>query len=356
MSALRTAPENYLKNMLQILDHKGNVVKPELLPKWSDEKFLEIYRQFVLLRMADQKLVNLQRQGRSGTYAQIEGQEACQIGSAICLDKKTDWIFPSFRELGVCYLHGAPLEKIYLYWMGNEWGSHVDANVAPVSIPVGSHPAHAVGYAWGLKMQKKPGITVSYFGDGATSTGDFYEAMNFAGVFKIPTIFFCQNNQWAISVPRSRQTAAETLAQKAVAAGIPGVQVDGNDIFACFSVMSEAVSRARKGEGATLIEAVTYRANHHTTSDDESRYRPREEVEYWKARDPISRYKLFLQKKGLWKDDLEKAAVKEADEKIQKAAEIASNTPPPKPEEMFDYLFEKPTETLKKQKEFLCHS
>ncbi|MEK7172306.1 MAG: thiamine pyrophosphate-dependent enzyme, partial [Patescibacteria group bacterium] len=260
------------------------------------------------------------------------------------------------RELGVCLLHGVPLEKIYLYWMGNEWGSHVDANVAPVSIPVGSHPAHAVGYAWGLRMQKKPGITVSYFGDGATSTGDFYEAMNFAGVFKIPTIFFCQNNQWAISIPRSRQTAAKTLAQKADSAGIPGVQVDGNDIFACFSAMSEAVARARNGEGATLIEAVTYRAGNHTTSDDESRYRPREEVEYWKARDPILRYKLFLQKKGLWKDDFEKVVIKEADEKIQKAVEIASKTPPPKPEEMFDYLFAEPTQTLKDQKEFLLNS
>ncbi|MBI4995283.1 pyruvate dehydrogenase (acetyl-transferring) E1 component subunit alpha [Candidatus Peregrinibacteria bacterium] len=339
--------------MLQILDHEGNVLRPELLPKWSDEKFLEIYRLFVFLRMADQKLVNLQRQGRSGTYAPIEGQEACQIGSGLALDKKTDWIFPSFRELGICFLHGAPLEKIYLYWMGNEWGSHVDANVAPVSIPVGSHPAHAVGFAWGLKMQKKPGITVSCFGDGATSTGDFYEAMNFAGVFKIPTIFFCQNNQWAISVPRSRQTATKTLSQKAVAAEISGIQVDGNDIFACFSAMSEAVLRARKGEGATLIEAVTYRATHHTTSDDEMRYRPREEVKYWKARDPISRYKLFLQKKKLWKDDLEKAAIKEADAKITRAVEIAEKTPPPAPEEMFDYLYAEPTPTLKEQKNIL---
>lgn len=339
--------------MFQILDHEGNLVKPDLLPKWSDEKFLKIYKTFVFLRLADQKLVNLQRQGRSGTYAPIEGQEACQIGSALCLNKKTDWIFPSFRDLGVCFLHGAPLERLYLYWMGNEWGSVVNANVAPVSMPVGSHPAHAVGYAWGLKLQKKPGITVSYFGDGATSTGDFYEAMNFAGVFKVPTIFFCQNNQWAISVPRSRQTAAKTLAQKAIAAEIPGVQVDGNDIFACFSIMSEAVNRARNGQGATLVEAVTFRAKHHTTSDDESRYRPREEVEYWKTRDPILRYKLFLQKKGLWKDNLEKEAIKEADEKIARAVEIAEKTPAPKPEEMFDYVFKKTTATLQKQKDYL---
>ena len=141
--------------------------------------------------------------------------------------QKTDWIFPSFRELGVCLLHGVPLEKIYLYWMGNEWGSHVDANVAPVSIPVGSHPAHAVGYAWGLRMQKKQGITVSYFGDGATSTGDFYEAMNFAGVFKIPTIFFCQNNQWAISIPRSRQTAAKLSPKKRILREFPEYKLMG---------------------------------------------------------------------------------------------------------------------------------
>lgn len=341
--------------MFQILDHEGNIVKPDLIPKWSNEKFLEIYKTFVFLRLADQKLVNLQRQGRSGTYAPIEGQEACQIGSVLALDKASDWVFPTFRELGVCFLHGAPLERLYLYWMGNEWGSHVDANVAPVSIPVGSHPAHAVGYAWGLKLQKKPGVTVSYFGDGATSTGDFYEAMNFAGVFNIPTIFFCQNNQWAISVPRSRQTATETLAQKSVAAGIPGVQVDGNDIFASFVAMEEAVRRARKGEGATLIEAYTFRWRHHTTSDEESRYRPRGEVEFWKPRDPILRYKLFLQKRGLWKDDLEKIAIKEADEKINRAVEIAEKTPAPAPSEMFDYVFEKNTLPLQAQKKYLLN-
>ena len=242
--------------MIQALNADGNVMRGEIMPAWDDKKLQSVYELFVLCRMADQKLVNLQRQGRSGTYPSLEGQEAAQIGSALVLEK-SDMMFPAFRELAACLLHGVPLEKIYLYWMGNEWGNNFEANCAPVSIPVGTHPLHAVGFAWGLKLQKKPGITISYFGDGATSEGDLYEAMNFAGVFKAPTIFFCQNNQWAISVPRSRQTAAKTLAQKAVACGFPSVQVDGNDVFAVAAVTQQAVARARGGLWPTFIEAVT---------------------------------------------------------------------------------------------------
>lgn len=343
------------KNMLQILDMEGNIVQPDLMPKWSDKKFRELYATMVLLRMADQKLVNLQRQGRSGTYPPIEGQEACQLGSSLALEK-SDYVFPAFRELGICYLHGVPLEKIYLYWMGNEWGNNYEANVAPVSIPVGTHMLHAVGFAWALKLQKKSVLTISYFGDGATSEGDFHEAMNFAGVFKVPTIFFCQNNQWAISVPRSKQTASETLAQKAAAYGFPGIQIDGNDVFAAFHATKEAVDRARKGAGPILIEAVTYRFGNHTTSDDAGKYRSKEEIEYWRLRDPLIRYKLFLEKKDLWDSEFGKKVIADAEVKIKKAVEIAENTPRPKPEEIFDYIYAELTPELKQQKEYLSKS
>lgn len=337
--------------MIKVLDEQGNVVRPELVPKWDDAKLREIYELMIFIRTFDQKLISLQRQGRCGTYVSVEGQEACQIGSTIVLEK-TDVLFPSFRESGVAYVHGVSLEKLCLYWMGNEWGSNSEANVAPVSIPVGTHAIHAVGYAWAQKLQKKSVITVSYFGDGGTSTGDFYEAMNFAGVFKAPTILFCQNNQWAISTPRSKQSITKTLAQKAIAAGIPGVQVDGNDIFAVAAVMADAADRARKGHGATFIEAVTYRLGHHTTSDDSTKYRDPKEVEKMRPLNPILRYKLFLQKKNLWTEDFEKELVAKAEDAVKVAVEKAEKTPPPGPNEMFDFVFEKPTQALEDEKKY----
>ncbi|MEK7524078.1 MAG: pyruvate dehydrogenase (acetyl-transferring) E1 component subunit alpha [Patescibacteria group bacterium] len=338
--------------MFQVLGPDGRVVKPDLLPSWSDEKLREIYASMVFYRMADQKLISLQRQGRSGSYPSIEGQEAAQVGSGLAI-QKSDFIFPAFRELAITHMHGVPLEKLYLYWMGNEWGSNFEANVAPISIPVGTHMLHATGFAWGLKMQKKSAITVSYFGDGATSEGDFYEAMNFAGVLNIPTVFFCQNNQWAISVSRAKQTAAKTLAQKAIACGMPGIQVDGNDIFAVHAVMFEAAERARSGHGPTLIEAVTYRYGNHTTSDDAGKYRSEAEVKEWRKRDPITRFKIFLQDKKLWDEDFEKKIIHESEGKIREAAEKAEKTPIPKPNEIFDYLYEKPTPALEEQKKYL---
>lgn len=341
-----------MEEMFQILDPEGNVIKPDLLPKWSDEKLREIYATMVFVRLADFKILNLQRQGRCGSYASIEGQEAAQIGSGLALEK-TDWVFPSFRELAIQYFHGVPLEKIYLYWMGNEMGSFYDARVAPVSIPVGTHPLHAVGFAWALKLQKKSEITISYFGDGGTSTGDFYEAMNFAGVFKTPTIFLCQNNQWAISLPRKKQTAARTLAEKAAGCGLPGIQVDGNDVFAMFVKTAEAAARARKGEGATLIEAVTYRFGNHTTSDDALKYRPREEVDFWRKRDPLLRLRLYLQKKNLWDEKWQTQIEEESREKILAAAKMAEETPKPAPNEIFDYMYETLPPALEEQKNYL---
>jgi len=259
--------------MVQILDEKGNH-REELMPKELTVAVVQqLYEKIVFCRMANERAIKMQRSGRMGTIASVEGQEACQIGSEYALEK-TDWIVPAFREHAVMWAHGVPMESIYLYWMGNEVGAKFPegVRVLPPSIPVGSHMLHAVGISWAAKMRKEKDVAATYFGDGATSEGDFHEALNFAGVYKTPTIFICQNNQYAISVPRNIQTAAETLAQKAIAYGVPGVLVDGNDLFAMYAVTKEAVDRARRGEGPTLIEAHTYRFGDHTTSDDASKY------------------------------------------------------------------------------------
>ncbi len=267
--------------MLTIL-HPDGRCEEKLKPDLTDDTIQALYRKMVFIRLADQRALALQRQGRLGTYAPLHGQEAAQIGSAYALGQE-DWVFPSFRETGVCAMRGVPLKDVYLYWMGNEMAQKgaEDVNVFPISIPVGSHPLHAVGAAWAAKLQGEKICTVAYFGDGGTSEGDFHEAMNFAGVLQTPTIFFCQNNQWAISVPRKIQTASKTLAQKAIAYGFQGVQVDGNDILAVYAATKEAREKALSGGGPTMIEAVTFRFGPHTTADDPTKYRSDAEVEEW---------------------------------------------------------------------------
>ena len=287
--------------MLQIMDAEGRIVAPELKPDLSDERVLELYKVMLLTRAADTKALQLQRQGRMLTYAPNTGQEAAQVGSAAVL-RETDWLVPAFRELGAWLVKGVSLEHIYLYWYGNEWGSHFPENVRmlPISIPIASQLNHALGLAMASKLKGEDDVTIGYVGDGGTSIGDFSEALNFAGVFSAPVVFFIQNNQYAISVKRAVQTKASTLAQKAVAAGIPGIQVDGNDLFAVYAAVEEAVNRARAGEGPTLIEAYTYRLGAHTTSDDPTKYREDDEVLVWQARDPIKRTKEYLIAQGLW--------------------------------------------------------
>ena len=344
--------ENYdpLKGeMLRIL-HPDGRLEETLRPDLSDETVQNLYRKMVLIRLADQRALALQRQGRLGTYAPVIGQEAAQVGSAYALGK-ADWIFPSFRETGVIYMRGVPLKDIYLYWMGDEAGQKVPEGVQvfPVSVPVGSHPLHAVGAAWAAKLQGEKICTVAYFGDGATSEGDFHEAMNFAGVFQTPTIFFCQNNQYAISVPRKKQTAAKTLAQKAIAYGFPGVQVDGNDLFAIYSATQEAREKAIAGKGPTLIEAVTYRFGPHTTADDPTKYREDAEVQEWKKLDPMLRLQRYLQSKGLWSEDQETQMRAEAETSVNQAIQEAENVPTPQPEEIFKYTFAEMTPPLKEQ-------
>lgn len=350
--------ENYdpLKGeMLRIL-HPDGYVEENLKPGLSDGTVQQLYRKMILIRAADQRALALQRQGRLGTYAPLIGQEAAQVGSAQALEEG-DWVFPSFRETGVAYMRGVSLRDIYLYWMGNEAGQKVPENVTvfPVAVPVGTHPLHAVGAAWAAKIKGEKICTICYFGDGATSEGDFHEAMNFAGVFQTPTIFFCQNNQYAISVPRKKQTAAKTLAQKAIAYGFQGVQVDGNDLLAVYAVTQEVRAKAVSGGGPTFIEAVTYRFGPHTTADDPTKYRADVELEEWKSRDPLLRLQKYLKERGLWSEEEEKQYKTEAEAAVSRAVEEAEAVPPPEPREMFEYTYAELTPNLKEQMEDLLN-
>jgi pyruvate dehydrogenase E1 component alpha subunit len=339
--------------MFQILKPDGTL-EPGAKPPLTDQEIVAFYQKMVFIRLADQRCLSLQRQGRFGTYAPIWGQEACQVGSASVL-QKGDWVFPAFREIGATLIMGVPLKNFLLYWMGDEMGSRAPEgmNVMPVSIPVGSQTLHAVGAAWAAKLKGDKVVTIVYFGDGATSEGDFHEAMNFAGVFKTPAIFFCQNNQYAISVPRSIQTASKTLAQKAIAYGFDGIQVDGNDLFAVMRVTGEAVEKARSGEGPTLIEGVTFRFGPHTTADDPTKYRTEKEVDPWKPLDPLVRLRLYLKGKGLWSEEIEQRITEQAQKEIDQAVKDAEAVPPPTVEDIFKYVFAEMTPPLREQLEYL---
>jgi 2-oxoisovalerate dehydrogenase E1 component alpha subunit len=265
-----------------------------------------LYEMMVVTRELDIEFVNLQRQGELALFASCRGQEAAQIGAAACL-RKTDWLFPQYREIGAFLIRGITPAQMGAVWRGKWHGGlgFTEKCCAPIAIPIGTHGLHAVGAAMAAQRLGEDSVTVTFLGDGATSEGDAHEALNLAAVYKAPCVFFVQNNQWAISVPVSHQMAAPSIAHRAIGYGMPGIRVDGNDVLACFAVMTEAAQRAREGGGPTLIEAVTYRLGPHTTSDDPTRYRLQEEVEHWLARDPISRYRTYLQSVGVWTERLE---------------------------------------------------
>lgn len=336
---------------LQVVDEFGKADK-KLMPKIPKETVLKMYEKMVLARKLDEKMLALQRQGRIGTFAQVKGEEACQIGAMACLTKD-DWMVPSFREAAAALFRGAPPKNILLYVAGDERGNVVDGpqHDLPVSIPVGSQIIHAAGIAWAMKLRKEKNVAVVFFGDGATSEGDFHEGLNFAGVFNLPVIFICQNNQYAISVPVSHQTHSRTIAQKAIAYGIEGIQVDGNDIFAVYKAMSEAVARAKGGKGATLIECFTYRLGDHTTSDDATRYRSDKEVKFWEKKEPVLRLRNYLIKAKLWNEQKEKELLQKIEIDINKAVEEAEKMPPPTVEDMFLYMYKELTPALKEQME-----
>jgi len=341
---------------IQIMDHEGKMNEALRPKELTDEKVKEMYEKMLFVRMADDRMKKMQRSGRMGTFASIEGQEAAQMGSIITLEK-TDWVVPAFREQLAMWEHGVPMEKIMLFWRGNEAGGRIPdgVNVLPVSIPVGSQMLHAVGISWAHKLRGEKNIAIAYFGDGATSEGDFHEGMNFAGVYKTGTIFLCQNNQFAISVPRRIQTASKTLAQKAIAYGFPGVLVDGNDIFAMYAVTKEAVERARNGEGPTLIEAFTYRLGDHTSSDDATKYREKSEVEAWRLKDPMRRLQLYLATKNLWSEQIETALKEKFLVEIDKIVANVEATPDQTIDELFDYTYAQIPQNLVNQKAYLKH-
>jgi pyruvate dehydrogenase E1 component alpha subunit len=334
---------------LQILDEEGRL--DEKLGKWpdgrpvlADEEVLELYQFMVKCRNLDEIAFKLQRSGRMGTYPQNKGQEAAAIGSGYAAQRGTDWLVPCYRENAALFMHGLPMHYVLLHWMGDERGNQIPkgVNMTPLSIPIGTQMLHATGIAWAFKMRKEPKVAITYFGDGATSEGDFHEAMNFASVFQVPCVFFCQNNHWAISVPRESQMASETVAQKALAYGMPTVQVDGNDLFAVYKASKEAVDRARQGGGPSFVEAVTYRLADHTTADDARRYRDPKELEAWQAKDPIIRLRKFLDAKGLWDNQKQIALDEEARALTAEVVKAAETIEKPGSDDIFDYTFALP--------------
>lgn len=326
--------------IVRVLDEEGQVPDKDLEPELADDDLVEMYRWMAKARAFDERALALQRQGRIGTYAPLSGQEAAQVGSAWAL-KPEDWMFPSYREHAVQAVRGQKWADLLAYWGGNEDSNRIPEGINnfTVCVPIATQILHAVGCAWASKLKGKAAAAIVYFGDGGTSEGDFHEGMNFAGVFQCPVVFFCQNNQYAISVPRTRQTRSETIAQKAIAYGFDGVQVDGNDVLAVYRVTEEALDRARSGGGPTLIEAVTYRLGHHTTADDWTRYRTEEEVEAWKTRDPIQRFRSYLESKHLWGDDQEEQLQEKTKEEIRQAVETYENLPERDVEEIFKYTY-----------------
>jgi len=334
---------------LQVLDEDGNCDEP-IRPSLTDQEVQKLYEWMVLARTMDERAFKLQREGRLGTYAPLRGQEATQVGSAYAL-RPSDWMFPSYREAGASIVRGLPLKMIYQYWSGDERGSRIPAgqNDFPITIPVGTQIPMAVGAAWAAKAKGDRIAVIVYFGDGATSKGDFHEGLNFAGIFSLPVVFLCQNNQWAIFVPLRRQTAAQSLAQKAIAYGFGGTQVDGNDVFAVYKAAQEALDRARKGEGPTLIECVTYRLSDHTTADDATRYRKEEEVQAWRSKDPIQRLRRYMEKKALWDRSYGERVLSEAVAQVEAAIREWEALPPPDPLDIFRYTFQEMTPDLVKQ-------
>ena len=335
-----------------ILNVNGEVLKEEDLPSLSNDELLYLYKTMLYSRIIDEKALSYQRQGRMLTYAPNIGQEAAQVGSAYAMEKE-DWLVPAFRELGAWLIRGVPLKNIYLYWYGNEWGSYMpeDVKVLPVSVPIASQYQHAAGIGMANNIKGEKNVVVTYVGDGGTSHGDFHEALNFAAVFKAPVVFVIQNNQYAISVSRKQQTMSKTLAQKAIAYGMPGIVVDGNDIFAMHSATKEAIDRARNGEGPTLIEAFTYRLGAHTTSDDPTLYRKDEEVQEWWKKDPILRFKKYLLNKNILTEEWEEKTKKELEIDVMSTFEEIENKSDTLIEDIFKYHYETMPPQLEEQLE-----
>ncbi len=349
MSLVEYKVDKGLPTALFTVLRADDTADPALMPAISDEDLKALYRTMALTRAFDQRMITLQRQGRLGFYLGSYGEEAATVGSAYAL-KPEDWIFPCYREQGAYLWRGITVQEMANQCYGNAYDgtkgrqmpvhySFRHKNIVSVSSPLAVQLPQAVGAAWAAKLRRDPIITLTYFGEGSTSQGDFHVGLNFAGVYKTPTVFFLRNNGWAISTPREVQTASENFAMKANAYGFEGVLVDGNDILAVIVATQRAAEKARNGGGPTLIEAVTYRLGAHSTSDDPSGYRKEEDVKEWEQKDPMPRFQRFLAKKGLWTPEWEEQLQAEFKAEIMTAIETAEKAPAPGVETIFEDVF-----------------
>jgi pyruvate dehydrogenase E1 component subunit alpha len=340
---------------ISILDEEGRLDQA-LEPSIPPDDLRRLYRTFLLARRFDERMLLLQRQGRIGTYLPARGHEAAVLGSVYPL-RPTDWLVPVWREWAAYVWRGWPLDTLILLYAGLSEGTSVPDGIRdlPVCVPMGTHVPHAVGIAYAARARREDSVVLCYFGDGASSEGVCQEAMNFAGVYQAPIVFVCVNNQWAISIPRSRQTRAKTLAHRALAYGFPGVQVDGNDLLAVVTATREAIARAREGRGPSLIEAVTYRLAPHSTADDPKKYQDPAEVKLWEAREPLLRLRRYLQAKGVVDDALHARFEAEVDAEVRDAVERAeARMKAALPESMFDHVYgDVPVEVRAQREEFV---
>jgi len=335
-----------------VLNPDGTLVKGAK-PKMGDQLLLEMLRWMLMSRVYDERAIALQRQGKYGVFSPALGQEASVVGSAMALDPARDWIVPQYRELMAVVRHGYPLERLAAAGMGRitEATRIPDGvNVLPTQVALAAQLPHATGLAWGLKLQKKDSVVMTYIGDGGSSEGDFHEALNLAGVMRAPVVFFLQNNQWAISTPRRRQTATQSFALRASGYGFLGVEVDGNDVLAVYQVATEAVTRARAGEGPTLIESHTYRMSFHNTTDNPSLYEDPKERDEASGRDPIDRMIKHLVQRGLWSNERDKEIRASVRAEIDAALEKAATFPSPTPSDLFEHVYAEPPERLRRQR------
>ena len=337
-------------DMVTVLDNEGGVTQKGWKPPVSDEEAVEALKQMLLARQVDTMSVSYQRQGRMFTYPPNLGQEAIQVATGMLL-REDDWLVPAFRELGMWLAKGVSIKELFLYWRGHEDASRFEnaPNTLPISVPVASQITHGPGLGFAVKRRGTDQVVCACVGDGGTSEGDFHEGLNFAGVWKVPVVFLVQNNQFAISVPSHSQTASRNIAVKGLAYGMPGIQVDGNDFFASYQVMKEAFDHARAGKGPVLVEAVTYRKGAHTTSDDPSRYRTKEEETEWENRDPINRLRAYLEKKKLWSEN-EKQLLRDYRKEIDRQFVEAENYAAYNLDDVFQWHFEEMPEELRRQK------
>ncbi|HUI00589.1 MAG TPA: pyruvate dehydrogenase (acetyl-transferring) E1 component subunit alpha [Nitrososphaerales archaeon] len=351
--------------MLQVIRADGEF-DPKVEPDLSHEDLLRMHRYMLTVRRFNEKGMSLQRQGRIGFFMESTGQEACQIGMSYCLGTN-DWAFPSYRDPGTCLVRGVPLSALFDQIMGNSADENKGRNMPvhwgfakwkmiSMSSPIGSKLLHAVGVAYASKFRGEKSIALVSFGEGATSQGEFHAALNFAGVWKTPVVFFCENNQYAISLPTRRSTASESIAIKAEAYGFDGVQIDGNDVLAVYKATKSAIDKARSGGGPTLIEAVTYRMGGHSTSDDPSIYRSQEEVEMWRRRDPITRFTAYLMKKGALTEQASQKIMAEIDAEMARVVKEREAIPPPDPSTLFTEVYsEMPWHIREEAEEFMAN-